>query len=51
MLPEALEVVRTSERWILLVHRDLDEDGRVVTFSHDYHRCDRFTFNVVRQRA
>ena len=42
---------RTSEPRILLVHRNLDEDERVVIFAHDDHRYDRFTFNVFRQRA
>ncbi len=37
--------------WILLVQRNIDERGRVVILSHDYHRYDSFTFNVFRQRA
>jgi GntR family transcriptional regulator len=36
--------------WILLVQRHLDEAGRPVIYSQDYHRGDRFTFNVVRRR-
>jgi GntR family transcriptional regulator len=36
--------------WILLVQRNLDEAGRPVIYSRDYHRGDRFTFNVVRRR-
>jgi GntR family transcriptional regulator len=36
--------------WILLVQRNLDEAGRPVIYSRDYHRDDRFTFNVVRRR-
>lgn len=36
--------------WILLVQRNLDEAGRPVIYSQDYHRGDRFTFNVVRRR-
>ncbi len=36
--------------WILLVQRNLDEAGRPVIYSRDYHRGDRFPFNVVRRR-
>lgn len=36
--------------WILLVHRNLDQAGRAVIYSHDYYRGDRFTFNVARRR-
>lgn len=36
--------------WILLIQRNLDEKGRPVIYSRDYHRGDRFTFNVVRRR-
>lgn len=36
--------------WVLLVHRNLDQAGRPVIYSHDYYRGDRFTFNVVRRR-
>ena len=39
-----------SGPWILLVQRHLDEAGRPVIYSRDYHRGDRFTFNVVRRR-
>jgi GntR family transcriptional regulator len=41
---------RTSEPWVLLVHRNIDETGRVVILSRDYYRGDRFTFNVFRRR-
>jgi GntR family transcriptional regulator len=36
--------------WILLVQRHVDDVGRPVIYSRDYHRGDRFTFNVVRRR-
>jgi GntR family transcriptional regulator len=36
--------------WILLIQRHLDETGRSVISSRDYHRGDRFTFEVVRRR-
>jgi len=36
--------------WILLIQRHLDEVGRPVISSRDYHRGDRFTFEVIRRR-
>jgi GntR family transcriptional regulator len=36
--------------WLLLIQRNLDETGRPVISSRDYHRGDRFTFEVVRRR-
>jgi GntR family transcriptional regulator len=42
---------RTREPWVLLIHRNIDEAGRVVIVSHDYYRGDRFTFNVLRRRS
>ncbi len=36
--------------WVLLTHRNLDDAGHVVAYSHDYYRGDRFTFNVLRRR-
>ncbi len=41
----------SDDPWILLVQRNIDEQGNVVILSHDYHRFDSFTFNVFRQRA
>lgn len=41
---------RTGEPWVLLVHRNIDQDGRTAILSHDYYRGDRFTFNVFRRR-
>lgn len=41
----------SGQPWILLVQRNIDESGRAVILSHDYHRYDSFTFNVFRQRA
>lgn len=45
-----LDLADPGRPWILLVHRNLDEAGRPVIYSHDYYRGDRFTFNVVRRR-
>jgi GntR family transcriptional regulator len=42
---------RARDPWVLLVHRNLDQAGRVVILSHDYYRGDRFTFNVLRRRG
>ncbi len=53
-LPEAGQRAigrRTTDPWILLVQRNIDEHGNPVILSHDYHRYDSFTFNVFRQRA
>ena len=41
---------RTSEPWVLLMHRNLDETGATIIVSRDYYRGDRFTFNVFRRR-
>ncbi len=35
--------------WLLMVQLNLDEDGQPVVYSHDYHRGDRFTFDVLRR--
>jgi GntR family transcriptional regulator len=42
---------RSRDPWVLLVHRNIDQAGRVVILSHDYYRGDRFTFNVLRRRG
>ncbi len=42
---------RTSEPWVLLVHRNIDQAGRTVIISRDYYRGDRFTFDVFRRRS
>jgi len=39
------------ELWLLLVHRNFDDAGKALIYSHDYYRGDRFTFNVLRRRA
>lgn len=54
--PEARRAVGTDLAdpdgpWILLVQRNLDQTGRPVIYSRDYHRGDRFTFNVIRRRS
>ena len=41
---------RTSEPWVLLVHRNIDTAGRVAVLSRDYYRGDRSTFDVFRRR-
>jgi GntR family transcriptional regulator len=41
---------RTSEPWVLLIHRNIDQAGRTVIVSQDYYRGDRFTFDVFRRR-
>ena len=38
-----------SEPWLLMVQRNLAADGTTVIYSHDYHRGDRFFFDVVRR--
>jgi GntR family transcriptional regulator len=40
-----------DQPWLLLVHRNLEETGRPLIYSHDYYRGDSFTFNVLRKRA
>ncbi len=53
-LPEAGQQaigLRTSEPWVLLTHRNLDETGATIIVSQDYYRGDRFTFNVFRRRG
>ena len=35
--------------WLLMVQLNLASDGTPVIFSHDYHRGDRFTFDVLRR--
>ena len=53
-LPEAGQRAighRTSEPWVLLTHRNLDETGATIIVSQDYYRGDRFTFNVFRRRG
>jgi len=53
MLPDAVAIqagLPASEPWLLLVHRNIDTDGRPLVYSHDYYRGDRFTFNVFRRR-
>jgi GntR family transcriptional regulator len=35
--------------WLLMVQTHFTADGRAVLYSHDYHRGDAFTFNVLRR--
>jgi GntR family transcriptional regulator len=35
--------------WLLMVQTHFTPDGRPVLYSHDYHRGDAFTFNVLRR--
>jgi GntR family transcriptional regulator len=35
--------------WLLMVQLNLAADGTPVIYSHDYHRGDRFTFDVLRR--
>lgn len=35
---------------VLRLHRNVDTSGRVAIVCHDYHRGDRFTFDVFRRR-
>jgi GntR family transcriptional regulator len=35
--------------WLLMVQTHFTTDGRPVLYSHDYHRGDAFTFNVLRR--
>ena len=42
--------VLPSQPWLLLEQLHFDQDDRPVVWSLDYHRGDRFEFNVLRQR-
>jgi GntR family transcriptional regulator len=35
--------------WLLMVQTNFTRDGRPIIYSHDYHRGDVFTFNVLRR--
>jgi GntR family transcriptional regulator len=35
--------------WLLMVQTNFTRDGRPIIYSHDYHRGDAFTFNVLRR--
>ncbi len=35
--------------WLLMVQTHLTDDGRPIIYSHDYHRGDLFTFQVLRR--
>jgi GntR family transcriptional regulator len=37
--------------WLLMVQTHFTTDGRPVLYSHDYHRGDAFTFNVLRRSS
>jgi GntR family transcriptional regulator len=37
--------------WLLMVQTNFTADGRAVLYSHDYHRGDAFTFNVLRRSS
>lgn len=52
-LPDAVarEIgLRTREPWLLMEQTNYTEAGRPVLRSHDYHRGDSFTFDVLRRR-
>jgi DNA-binding GntR family transcriptional regulator len=34
--------------WLLMIQLNLPEDGSPIIYSHDYHRGDRFSFDVRR---
>jgi GntR family transcriptional regulator len=38
-----------SSPWLLMVQTNFTRDGRPIIYSHDYHRGDTFTFNVLRR--
>ena len=35
--------------WLLMIQTNFTRDGRAIIYSHDYHRGDAFTFNVLRR--
>ncbi len=41
----------THSPWLLMVQTNFTADGRAVLYSHDYHRGDAFTFNVLRRSS
>lgn len=50
--PVAREIgPRARGPWLLMVQTNVTDAGRPVLYSHDYHRGDSFTFNVLRRRA
>lgn len=40
-----------EEPWLLMTQTNFTEGGRPVLYSHDYHRGDSFSFQVLRRRA
>jgi GntR family transcriptional regulator len=38
-----------GKSWLLMVQTNFTRDGRPIIYSHDYHRGDVFTFNVLRR--
>lgn len=42
--------VKHSEPWLVMNQKHVDEEGRPILLSVDYHRADSFTFNVIRKR-
>jgi GntR family transcriptional regulator len=40
---------RPGTPWLLMVQTHLTDDGRPIIYSHDYHRGDLFTFQVLRR--
>jgi GntR family transcriptional regulator len=51
-LPSRIEKIYGLEKripWLLMVQLNLAADGTPVIYSHDYHRGDRFTFDVLRR--
>ena len=52
LLPSRIEKNYGLEKripWLLMVQLNLAADGTPVIYSHDYHRGDRFTFDVLRR--
>ena len=49
--PSAVTAIagRRGGPWLLLIQTNVDAGGRPIIYSHDYHRGDRFTFEVLRR--
>jgi GntR family transcriptional regulator len=43
--------VPRGHAWLQMIHRNLDAQGRVLVYSHDYYRGDVVSFNAVRRRV
>jgi GntR family transcriptional regulator len=52
MLPHTIATAIEADRrapWLLMIQTHTTSDGQAVLYSHDYHRGDAFTFNVLRR--